>query len=93
MKKGARGTEICDAAADEGLRDERRQVEVRERSGDFYRWRIDPASHALSIMCEVSGVKFRTVKTIKDASLNRESSRASQLILERLKDFLQIHLH
>ena len=58
MKERARGFGSVHAASDESLRDERRQVEVREGGGDFYGRRVDPASHATSIMCQVSGVKF-----------------------------------
>ena len=45
MEEGARRVRRGKAAPDESLGDERRQVEIREGGGDFYRRRIDPASH------------------------------------------------
>ena len=35
----------ADSASEQSLRDERRQVEARERSGDVYGMRVKPASH------------------------------------------------
>src|SRR6266508_4969340 len=47
MKERARGFRRIEAALDESLRDQRRQVEVRKRCGDIYRRRINPASHKI----------------------------------------------
>ena len=47
MKEGAGGFRRDDAAPEERLRDQRRQVEVREGGGNFYGRRVDPASHKL----------------------------------------------
>ena len=58
MKEGAGGFNFCDAASDESLREEGRQVEGRERRGVHMRG-IEPASHGSSIMFQVSGVKFQ----------------------------------
>ncbi len=45
MEEGAGRLRRVDAAADESLRDERREAQVRERGGDFDRRWFDPASH------------------------------------------------
>lgn len=57
VKEGAGGVRCGDASADESLRDERRQVEVRERGGDVNRLMVEPAGHMSSIKCCVSDVK------------------------------------
>ena len=50
VQEGARRFRRVDAALEESLRDQRRQVEVRESGGNFYRRRVDPASHVAEIL-------------------------------------------
>jgi hypothetical protein len=46
VKEGTRCFGRVDAAPDESLREERREMQTRERGGDFHSGRVDPASHS-----------------------------------------------
>jgi hypothetical protein len=65
MQEGARRIQCMDAAADERLRDERRQVEVGKRGRDFNRRWVDPEGHLISILCQVSDVKLPGARNAK----------------------------
>src|SRR3972149_1565137 len=57
MQECTGGVGSQNPAADESLRDEGRQVQVREGSGDVYRMRVQPASHVGKY--HVSGVRWQ----------------------------------
>jgi hypothetical protein len=69
VEEGAGSLGRVNAASEESLRDERRQVEVREGGGDFYGRRIDPSGHMAEIVPLVS-IIFKRLEIIESENFN-----------------------